>query len=243
MNEPPEPVLQRRSWIGRIQALFEIILVSGLVSSFIAAVPFYRSLNAAGFPINNVYLLCSYVLLEAAITLLLIFLVMRARAERIPDLGFRVETWRADLLIGLALVPLLFVLSAAITAGFQVYLPKHFTSRNPLLEAVHSRQQLGVFIVSALIAGGVKEELQRAFILTRFRQYLGGAWVGLILWSLVFGVAHYVQGWQGVVTAGIFGLLFGAVYLARASLIAPMVAHGVYDTLVLLGFWLFRASP
>lgn len=241
MNEPSEMVdIPRQSWINRFQAIFEILLVSGLVSSFIAAFPFYRRLNSTGFPLNNPYLLCSYVLLEAGITLALLFLIMRAHRERITDLGFRTRVWKPDVLLGVALVPVLFLINGFIAFAFQTYLPRYFSRHNPLLETIHTRHQLELFVFSALIAGGIKEELQRAFILTRFGQYLGGAWLGLLLWSIVFGAAHYVQGWQGMVAAGLFGFIFGAVYLARRSLIAPMVAHGLYDSLVLVSYWIFR---
>jgi membrane protease YdiL (CAAX protease family) len=88
-----------------------------------------------------------------------------------------------------------------------------------------------------LIAGGIKEELQRAFILTRFREHLGGAGLGLLLWSIGFGAGHYVQGIQGVVIATIYGLIFGIVYILSRSLIAPIIAHSAYDTVVLLAYW------
>ena len=241
MKETTEPVVSgRRSWIDKLQAAFEILLVSGVISSLIAAFPFYRRLSAGGFPLDNVYLLCSYVLLEAAITLGLLFLVLRAHGERIADLGFRTQAWKLDVLLGLALVPVLFLINGVITAFFQAYLPKHFSSHNPLLEIIHTRREMCLFVFSALVAGGIKEELQRAFILTRFREHLGKAWLGLLLWSIAFGGAHYVQGWQGMAAAGLFGFIFGAVYLARGSLLAPMVAHGLYDSLVLLGYWTFR---
>ena len=242
MNDPPEPPvpIPHLHWITMLQAVFEIFLVSGVVSSFAAAFPFFRKLTAGGFPLNDVYLLCAYILLEAVITLGLLLLIMRVHQERLADLGFRVDGQLVDLLLGLALVPVLFLLSATISTGFQRYLPTHFSSHNPLLEVIHTRGQLGLFMFSALLAGGVKEEIQRAFILTRFRTYLGGAWLGLILWSVAFGAAHYIQGWQGMVAAGVFGLIFGAVYLIRGSLIAPMVAHGLYDSAVLLGYWVLR---
>ncbi len=241
MTDPSEPVpIPHLNCVNKLQAAFEIFLVSGIVSSFAAAFPFYRKLTAGGSPLNDVYLLCAYILLEAGITLGLLVLILRVHDERLADLGFRVDRRLVDLFLGLALVPVLFLLSAAISTGFQRYLPTHFSSRNPLLEVIHTKRQLGLFMVSALVAGGVKEEIQRAFILTRFRTYLGRAWMGLMLWSIAFGAAHYVQGWQGIVAAGVFGLIFGAVYLVRGSLIAPMVAHGLYDSAVLLGYWFLR---
>jgi membrane protease YdiL (CAAX protease family) len=99
---------------------------------------------------------------------------------------------------------------------------------------------LVLLIISVLIAGGIKEELQRAFILIRFRDHLGGARLGLVLWSIAFGAGHYVQGFQGMVIAGLFGLVFGTIYLLRGNLIAPMVSHGLYDMVALLGYWFLR---
>jgi membrane protease YdiL (CAAX protease family) len=56
---------------------------------------------------------------------------------------------------------------------------------------------------------------------------------------VAFGAGHYVQGIQGVFVATVYGFLFGFLYLISGSLIAPIVAHGAYDTLALLGYWLF----
>jgi membrane protease YdiL (CAAX protease family) len=98
-----------------------------------------------------------------------------------------------------------------------------------------------LFIATALIAGGFKEEVQRAFILSRFRSHLGGAFPGLLLWSSAFALGHYVQGAQGMVVAGLYGLIFGIVYLWRGRLIAPIVAHGAYDVCALLASWFFKS--
>jgi membrane protease YdiL (CAAX protease family) len=142
-----------------------------------------------------------------------------------------------NVVIGLLVVPFLFLINSAVNLLFRVYFPRYYIERNPLTESIGSPQQLLLFVFSALIAGGIKEELQRAFILNRFRRYLGGASVGLVLWSLAFGAGHYVQGAQGITAAALYGLIFGIIYLASGNLIAPIIAHGAYDTLALLGYW------
>jgi membrane protease YdiL (CAAX protease family) len=230
------------SWISRLQAAFEVILVSGVVSSFLAAVPFYRKMSGSGFPLQNVYVVCGYVLLETAITILLLLLIMGAHRESLYKIGLRLVHWKANAWIGVWLVPVLFVCNGFIGYIFQTWFPQHFSNKNPLLEIIHTRGELAFFVISAILAGGIKEELQRAFILTRFGEWLGGAWIGLLLWSIAFGAAHYIQGWQGIVTAGLFGLLFGIVYLMRRSLVGPIVAHGLYDTVALISYWMFRNS-
>jgi membrane protease YdiL (CAAX protease family) len=228
----------RKHWTDRVQAVFEIILISGLISSFLAYLPFSTLPGwSAGVLFNNAKYVSLYLLLESGITLSLIAMILKARGESLYTLGLFLDRWKPNMVIGLIVVPFLFLINGAVTLLFRVYLPRYYTERNPLTESIHSPQQLLLFIVSALIAGGVKEEVQRAFILNRFRRYLGGAGVGLILWSLAFGAGHYVQGAQGITVAALYGFIFGVIYLASGNLIAPMVAHGVYDTLALLGYW------
>src|SRR5690606_29934179 len=77
------------------------------------------------------------------------------------------------------------------------------------------------------LAGGVREELQRAFLLGRFRRDLGGPAVGLLITTIGFGVGHLLQGWDAVIVTGLLGLFWGVVYLRRGSTIAPMVSHAL----------------
>ena len=105
--------------------------------------------------------------------------------------------------------PFCFLTNALIAGAFRLFLPKYFLERNPLIDMVKTRRDLLFFLCSALYAGGFKEELQRAFILTRFREHLGGVRAGLVIWSLAFGAGHYVQGLQGIVVASLYGMLFG----------------------------------
>jgi len=214
--------------------------MSGLFSSFIATVPISLHKHGSEVLLKNVRTVTSFVLLEAGITFVLLALLLKAHGETLADLGLRSDRWRRQLVVGILLVPVLVFLNGLVGGFFRLFLPRYFSDRNPLMEIIHTPEDLALFIISVLVAGGVKEELQRAFILTRFRQHLGGAWLGLILWSGVFGAGHYIQGLQGMIIAGLFGLLFGAVYLLRANVIAPMVSHGLYDAAALIGYWIFR---
>jgi len=232
VNAPPTP------WADRLQAFFEILLVSGLISSFLAALIF------SAFHGKRVDLLAMdativsvFILMEAGITFLLLVVILKAHRETICSLGLLWNRWKSYLLWGLGLVPFFFVINAIVAIAFQTYLPQYYIEQNPLTEMIQTPQQLALFIFAALVAGGIKEELQRAFILNRFRCYLGGAWLGLVLWSLAFGAAHYVQGVQGITIATLYGFIFGLLYLLTGSLIAPIVAHGAYDTLALLAYW------
>jgi membrane protease YdiL (CAAX protease family) len=236
-SSPFDPEASRITWNQRIQALFEVLLISGLFSSILAALPFYL-IKGKSFGLTNEAVSTSlFLLVESGITFLLLAMLMNWRHENASDLGLQLNRWRSNVLTGVALVPVLFLLNALIGFIFQQYFPKYHLEKNPLTEMIRTPPQLALFIFSALIAGGIKEELQRAFILLRFRDYLGGSITGLILWSLAFGAGHYLQGVQGITAATIYGFIFGLVYLISGSLIAPIVAHSAYDALALLGYW------
>ncbi len=237
---PILPSAPRKSWMDRIQALAEVFLLSGLMSSFLAALPFVAiGSNKSELLISDVRFMAVFLLLESCITFLLLALILKLHRESIRSIGWQWSRWKSNLFLGLALVPVLFMINALVSFALRTYLPEYYTERNPLIEIIHTPQQLALLIFSALVAGGIKEELQRAFILNKFRRYLGGAGVGLILWSLAFGAGHYVQGVQGIFIATVYGLIFGLIYLLSGNLIAPIVAHSAYDTLALLGYWLF----
>ena len=232
-------------WADRLQAIIEILLLSGLISSFIAALIFSAFLGRkVGALTTDATIVTTFLLAEAVITFLLLAVVLKAHREPIGSLGLQWNRWKSYLFLGLGLVPFFFAINIVVAFVFRMYLPSYYIEKNPLTEIIQTPQHLILFIISALIAGGIKEELQRAFIINRFRQYLGGAWLGLVLWSLAFGAAHYVQGVQGITIAALYGLIFGIIYLITKSLIAPIVAHGAYDTLALLAYWFAsRQSP
>jgi membrane protease YdiL (CAAX protease family) len=232
-----EPYSAQKTLVMRIHAFFEVLLISGLVTSILAALPFYTIPGKSSGLMTSAIPTSIFLLIESAITFLFLAVLLKLHHERIQDLGLHWARWRSNVLTGLILVPFLFIINALIAFIFREYFPRYFMETNPLTEIIRTPQQLGLFIFSAIIAGGIKEELQRAFILARFRKYLGGSVIGLILWSLAFGAGHYIQGIQGIVIASVYGFLFGLIYLISGSLIAPIVAHSAYDTLALLGYW------
>jgi len=238
MNCPDSFSLQSR-WSARLQAVLEIVMVSSVVSGFLVsmvlAAVFGRSrLNMAEM---NVEFFTMYQLSGAAVTFLILWILMKGRGETLAGLGMNGKQWKSNVLLGILAVPCLVVLSVWIITTFRSFLPEYALEKNPLTEMINSPKQLALFVITVIVAGGIQEEIQRAFILCRFRSHLGGAWVGLVVWSLVFGAGHYVQGAQGVLAATVLGFVFGALYLIRGNLILPMIAHAGYNTLTVFIYW------
>jgi membrane protease YdiL (CAAX protease family) len=231
---------ERSVWQKRLQALFEVLLLTGFVSSLLAVIPLSLRGITSEKIYNSAYLLTGYILLESIITLIFLMLILKFHRESLYDLGLLWNEWKPNFWVGIILVPLLFAANGLMGIFFQTFLPKYVTAQNPLLSIIRTPADLTRFLVVSIISGGIKEELQRAFILSRFRSHLGGAKVGLVLWSIAFGLGHYAQGVQAIVSATLFGFIFGTTYLIRRNVLAPVIAHGLYDISALLGYWFFQ---
>ena len=86
----------------------------------------------------------------------------------------------------------------------------------------------------AIVAGGIREELQRAFLLQRFERHLGGATMGVVVLSTAFGLGHALQGWDAAIATGTLGAFWAIVYLRRRSSIAPIVSHAGFNSIEVL---------
>jgi membrane protease YdiL (CAAX protease family) len=98
-----------------------------------------------------------------------------------------------------------------------------------------------MFAVVAVVGGGVREEVQRAFILNRFERYLGGGWIGLAVSSVGFGLGHIIQGRDVAVTTAALGAFWGFVYLKRRSIAATVVSHSGFNAAEIFRYTLYGA--
>jgi membrane protease YdiL (CAAX protease family) len=87
------------------------------------------------------------------------------------------------------------------------------------------------------LAAGVGEELlYRGLVQVGLAQWAGephGAWMGLFVGSVFFGVCHWVTG-EYALLATLIGLALGGLFLATGNLLAPIGMHALYDFLALL---------
>jgi uncharacterized protein len=99
-------------------------------------------------------------------------------------------------------------------------------------------------MVVALTAGVGEELLFRGWLM----QFLTGdlkecsptcLLLGLVISSIVFGFAHPLH-WLYITVAGLMGLVFGTLYWYFNNLLVPIVAHWVYDAIMIV--WLMRYS-
>ena len=141
------------------------------------------------------------------------------------------------MLLGLALIPAAFVLVIAVLTVILAIRPSlHNVTVNPFERMLQTPRDAAIFAVVVMLAGGVREEVQRAFIVRRFDQYLGGAVVGIVVYSIIFGLGHIEQGYAAAIATGSLGAGWGCLYWRRQSIIAPIISHAGFNLLQLVKY-------
>lgn len=169
-------------------------------------------------------------IVDAVLVIGLVLLLLRANGERIRDalLGPRPPAREAAL--GVLLVPVSFLLAVSVIVALNLVAPwLHNVARNPFDAMLQTTRQQVILAFVVTVAGGLREEVQRAFILRRFEQSLGGAVFGLVLWSAAFGLGHLAQGRDVAMATAALGAFWGLVYLRRRSVVAPAIAHAGFN--------------
>jgi membrane protease YdiL (CAAX protease family) len=174
-------------------------------------------------------------LADTVVLIVIMVLLMRAHGESAIRLWIGDRPVAREVIVGLLTVPLVFVMVGIMLNALRLVMPSlHNVGTNPLEQMAATPGQAVMFSLVAIIAGGVREELQRAFMLHRFDQYLGGAAVGVLVLSVAFGLGHIVQGWDAVITTATLGAVWAGMYLRRRSSIAPVVSHAGFNSLEIL---------
>jgi membrane protease YdiL (CAAX protease family) len=233
--EPEKPPL-----IGRIVALFEVLLCSDYPTQLAVGATLYAfgmrpTLPGGALSLRYIVLLS---LVDTALLIGLIVVFIRSHRERVRDVLLGPRSWLREAALGAPLIVGALVLALIVVSLVRLLVPSlHNLEHNPLEDVIHGRRDAILFAFVVVIAGGIREEIQRAFILHRFDVWLGGPTTGLFVSSIAFGLGHRLQGNDVAIATGMLGLYWGAVYLRRRSCIGPMVSHAGFNLIELLQFF------
>lgn len=223
---------------GRAGALAEVVLCSGFPTQLavVAALGLAGLAPGAGADGGlSLRYVVALSLADAALLIGLILWLLRRHGERPSAAFLGARPGLPEVRLGIAFVPVAVVLATAAMWGLRSAWPwLGNVPENPLEALIRSPRDALVLLVVAVVAGGVREELQRAFILRRFEQQLGGGWLGLVVFSAAFGLGHYIQGWDAAIATGLLGVLWGALFLLRRSVVAPMISHAGFNAVEIL---------
>lgn len=223
---------------ARLVAILEMLLCSSVPTQLAIG----WTLRLAGWsPIDaegalQLGFVTALTLLDTLALVGLMVFVMRSHGERPSTLWFGQRPIAREVLTGIVHVPVVFAIGAVLLLSIRALTPQlHDVDVNPF-EALagNSLKNAAMLAAVAILAGGVREELQRAFLLDRFERYLGPAWAGVAVLSVAFGLGHLLQGRDAAVATGAMGAFWAVVYLRRRSSVAPMVSHALFNSLEVL---------
>ena len=231
----PAPTLP----IERLGAFIEVFLCSGLPTQLLV----FQLLTYFGISSQLAdggwapAFIVSMALIDMVLVLLLIGVFLRAHGEPLSEFVVGPRRAGGEVLLGMALIPAAFFQVIVVLAVILTIRPSlHNVEVNPFERMLQTPRDAAIFAVVAMLAGGVREEVQRAFIVRRFSQYLGGAVVGIVVYSIVFGLGHIEQGYAAAIATGSLGATWAIVYWRRQSIIAPIVSHAGFDLLQVAQF-------
>ena len=170
-------------------------------------------------------------LIDTVVLLTLIVWLLVRRGERPGQVFFGERPIAGEAITGVLSVPLVFAVVVALTIVIRRFAPSlHNVPHNPLEALLGTQAGLVMFLFVVIVAGGVREELQRAFLLHRFRDDLGQPWMGVLITSLAFGMGHTLQGLDAAIITGSLGAIWGVMYIVRRSALAPIVSHSLFNS-------------
>lgn len=221
-TRPPAPIF----------ALMQAIAVSGIPTQIMVATAVILIVGIA--PMTSEGLSLEFVatvsFLDTALVAILIRLFLMSSGEHSRDVYVGRRPALGEIGRGLALVPITFLLVVLLVSVVRLIAPwMHNVKVNPLEAFMSNPLDAAIFLVVVVLAGGVREELQRGFILHRFGQRLGGMWIGNLTFGLAFGILHFDQGWDIALVIGLLGLAWGAFYIRRGSVLIPVANHAGFN--------------
>lgn len=216
----------------RWRAWAEILLCSGYPTQLLLG----ASLQAAGIaPLAadgtlSATFVFALALGDTVVLLSLIWWLLIQSGERPRDVFLGRRPVGGEAVVGVLSVPFVVALILVLSLGIRAFVPfLRNVPVNPLEGLLGTQTGLLAFLFVVIVAGGLREELQRAFLLHRFRHHLGSAGLGLVVTSLAFGLGHTLQGWDAAILTGALGATWGAIYLTRGSAIASIVSHSLFN--------------
>jgi membrane protease YdiL (CAAX protease family) len=186
----------------------------------------------AGQMPDSVRTIAVFVCIKTLIAFTAIWFLLRANGERVVGLGLGPGLLARSLLRGLLLAIGLFVVFDVMVGSIMASVAPGMRS-DSIKVLFTDPHQAPLWIFAAIVGGGFIEELIRSFILTRFEKLFGrpGLIFAVLADTIMFGVGHSYQGLNGMVKAGLTGLVFSLIFLQRRRVSDAMVAHAGFDLL------------
>jgi uncharacterized protein len=164
----------------------------------------------------------------------LILLFLRKNGEAVASVGWRVRNLAREVILGIVLFPVLFLVSTFIDSALRSDGFSGPTSQQPSLIPSQSPGQIALAVVLVAVVAISEETIFRGYLIRRLEQVTGSAGWAIVLSAAIFSIGHGYEGAAGVITVGVTGAALGLVYRWRRSIVAPVVMHFLLDLVAIV---------
>ena len=220
---------QRTRWV---QAL-------AILLGYIFPLTVFISQLFGGPPTAQGYLLYAfgYTLLVIAELLLILWFLC---GEKPNNLNLKPGVWWKDMLGGIVLVVLTFSVKIFLDPMIARYFHRASDIESGMVDLVNTLADnpwlAALFLGLAVFSVAGSEELTRVFFITRWMKISSSkVWlgVGVFLSASLFGLNHVAQGYAGVISVTLNGLIMVLWYLRFGRIFHLIIAHYLYDVIQL----------
>jgi len=237
---PVEPPLVGPPPLSRRRASGEAVLCSSYPTQILAAT-LLAALGLRGVSADgglHAPFIIAVSLLDASLVVALIVYFLRRRGESIREVMLgRAPRWR-EAAVGVALVlPVTLGVAVLVASVRAVWPALRNVPVNPITALMANPQLVVAFALVVVLAGGVREEMQRAFQLHRLTPGVLPPVPALLVTSIAFGLGHTVQGRDVALATFALGAVWGGMWLRRRSMLAGAVCHSLFNLGQVLAAW------
>ncbi|NOX58158.1 MAG: CPBP family intramembrane metalloprotease, partial [Planctomycetes bacterium] len=158
------------------------------------------------------------------------------------------KRWASDIAMGWCAVFIAFALCQGVLYATQEITmlldPKHDFPEHRVIDLLTASDR-PVWLVPLLWVGTTiltpiaEEFFFRGLLQTSLCRWIKNRWLAIFVASLIFGIAHADQP-QVIPAITVFGIILGVTYERTGSLVAPIVAHALFNAKTLL--WVTLAA-
>lgn len=220
-----------------IAAGFAVLLLVGLPT--LAAIEARRSVDIADAALNRNML---YVSTAFSLIVMAILTLGVAVWQDVPsdDIGWVITNARVGLVWGLGSTVVGLLLLWTVTTSARLIGWKE--SLIPKLVIPQNASETRGFLLLSGVAAVCEEYVFRGFGLWAISEWTGSPWLGAVVVSGSFGLAHGYQKIVGIVRTGSLGMILAISTIMTGSLFPAIVAHFWINAAVGLGGWRYLVS-
>ncbi|NLX13174.1 MAG: CPBP family intramembrane metalloprotease [Phycisphaerales bacterium] len=161
--------------------------------------------------------------------------ILRLAGHHCTTVGWTFRHWLVNIGLGMAaLIPtyLLLFCAGMILVLLSPELMEKQAETQTLIKQVVPDMPFTVLALMMFWVTFWEEFVFRGFLLTRLHALFGGWWLAVPVGALIFGVLHLWQGPLTAVVIGLLGLVMGALFVWRKSLLPGWAFHFAHNVLI-----------